>query len=164
MDIVSHGLWGGVAFGRENKNAFWLAFVFGIAPDFLSFGIFFIQRLFGSGVSFDQSGPPNPADIPAYVHMLYNFTHSLFVFTVVFLLVSFVLRKPLLIMLAWPLHIVTDIFTHSYAFFPTPFLWPVSHYMFDGMNWGQPIIFFPNLFLLACAYFWFFHYKKKWAR
>lgn len=35
MDIVSHGLWGAIAFGRRTRSSFWLSFVFGIAPDFV---------------------------------------------------------------------------------------------------------------------------------
>ena len=32
MDIVSHGLWGALAFGRKNRRSFWLAFGIGLAP------------------------------------------------------------------------------------------------------------------------------------
>ncbi len=39
MDIVSHGLWGALAFGRSSRPSFWLAFVIGFAPDLLSFGV-----------------------------------------------------------------------------------------------------------------------------
>ena len=39
MDIVSHGLWGAIAFGRKSRSSFWLAFLIGLAPDLFSFGI-----------------------------------------------------------------------------------------------------------------------------
>ena len=59
MDIVSHGLWGGLAFGRKNKKSFWLSFLFGIAPDFCSFGIFTISTILGfESKDFLSSEPP----------------------------------------------------------------------------------------------------------
>jgi hypothetical protein len=41
VDILSHGLWGAIAFGRSNRPSFWLAFTIGLAPDLLSFGILY---------------------------------------------------------------------------------------------------------------------------
>ena len=161
MDIVSHGLWGSVAFGRKNRRLFWLAFFFGIMPDLFSFGIFFIERILTGNISFEHSGPPDPALIPAYVDTLYNFTHSLVIFALVFGIVWFFCKQPFIPLLAWCFHIVLDIFTHSSAFFPTPFLWPISEYRFDGVSWGHPSIFIPNLILLALAYIWFFIRKRK---
>ena len=40
--------------------------------------------------------------------------------------------------LAWPLHILMDIFTHRREFLPTPFLWPVSTWAFPGISWAEP--------------------------
>ncbi|MFZ1626633.1 MAG: hypothetical protein WAT81_02400 [Candidatus Moraniibacteriota bacterium] len=45
MDIFSHGLYGGIAFGRRSRPRYWLAFFFGIAPDLFSFGLFFVLTL-----------------------------------------------------------------------------------------------------------------------
>jgi hypothetical protein len=39
MDILSHGLYGGVAFGRESRKKYLIAFLFGVGPDLLSFGV-----------------------------------------------------------------------------------------------------------------------------
>ncbi len=47
MDVFSHGLWGGILFGRKNKRNFLLAFLIGIAPDVFSFGPFFLVSLLG---------------------------------------------------------------------------------------------------------------------
>lgn len=162
MDIVSHGLWGGVGFGRKSKKNFWLAFFFGIAPDLFSFGIYSFSTLFG----FEEREPirpgqMNPDLIPGYVHSAYNFTHSLIIFAIIFCIVWFVRKKAPIIMLGWPLHIVTDIFTHSTSFFPTPFLWPFSSFRFDGISWGNPIIFFPNLALLIIVYIIWAIYRKR---
>jgi hypothetical protein len=162
MDIVSHGLWGGVGFGRKSKKNFWLAFFFGIAPDLFSFGIYSFSTLFGfeERVSW-KDGPPDLSSIPYYVDALYNVTHSLVVFALVFAAVWFVMKKAPIVMFGWPLHIVTDIFTHSTSFFPTPFLWPFSSYRFDGISWGNPNIFIPNLALLAIVFIIWATYRKR---
>jgi membrane-bound metal-dependent hydrolase YbcI (DUF457 family) len=99
--------------------------------------------------------------IPQYVDILYNFTHSLVIFALVFLLVWFFLKKPYWLLCAWALHILIDIPSHSLAFFPTPFLWPVSNFKIDGIGWGDPIIFFPNVALLVVLYAIFWYHKKK---
>lgn len=162
MDIISHGLWGGVLVGRKTKISFWLAFFFGVAPDLFSFGIFFIQRIFTSGFAFEhQNGHPDISSIAPYVNTLYNFTHSLVIFSVVFILVWLFFERPIYEMLAWMFHILLDIFTHSFEFFPTPFLYPLSNFKVDGIGWGHPIIFFPNLILLIIAYAWFYRNSKK---
>jgi len=154
MDIVSHGLWGGIAFGRRNKKAFAQSFFFGISPDLFSFGILTIASFLGIGPPRPDfsDGLPSPSAIPEYVHSLYDFTHSLIVFGIVFGLVWLFRKKPFLPLAAWGLHILVDIPTHSFDFFPTPFLWPVSEFRVDGISWGTPIIWYTNLALLAILY------------
>jgi hypothetical protein len=164
MDILSHGLWGSIIFGRKNRRSFWLGFLFGIAPDFLSFGIFMIARLIESltsGVWQLQSGKPDLADIPQYVHLLYDITHSFVIFAVVFGIVWFALGRPLWEMLAWPFHVFLDVFTHSTEFFPTPYLWPFAHSPIDGMPWSTPIIFSTNVFFLVVIYAVYWYRKKR---
>lgn len=161
MDVFSHGLWGGILLGRKNKKSFWTAFAFGVGPDLLSFGVFTFMTVLGLSSGPDWSGgPPDPSLIPPYVHMLYNITHSLVVFAFAFGIVWAIRRKPMFEMLAWPLHILLDIPTHSAEFFPTPFLWPVSSYHISGIPWSHPAIFVPNvvLLLLTFSYFW---WKKR---
>lgn len=162
MDIVSHGLWGGIAFGRKHRRNFWLAFFFGILPDLFSFGPFFVAVYLGLAQRphFSQE-PPDPFLIPAYVHRAYSVTHSLVVFLVAFALLWMVFGKPIWEACAWGLHIIFDIFTHSYGFFPTPFLWPVSDVKVNGWPWRMPAIFIPNVILLALLYGWFFLRQQK---
>jgi membrane-bound metal-dependent hydrolase YbcI (DUF457 family) len=165
MDIISHGLYGGVAFGRKSKISYWKAFFFGVMPDLFSFGLFFVANILtlSSGPDF-ASGPPDPATIPQYVHMLYDVTHSLVVATVVILCVWFVFKKHIIELLAWPLHILVDIPTHSSAFFPTPFLWPISDFNIDGTSWGVSYIFIPNVILLVCLYgYWYIKNRRSKA-
>ncbi len=55
-------------------------------------------------------------------------------------------------LLGWLLHILIDIPTHSYSFYPTPFLWPISQYKFDGISWGTPWFMIVNYSSLAISY------------
>ncbi len=163
MDIISHGLYGGIAFGRKSKISYWKAFFFGIMPDLFSFGIFFAMNILmlASGPDFEK-GPPDPSLIPTYVHSLYNVTHSLIVAALVIGGVWLFLKKPMIELFAWPLHILVDIPTHSTAFFPTPFVWPVSSFRIDGVSWGHPYIFFPNVIFLVILYgVWYVRRRMK---
>ena len=85
MDIVSHGLWGGAAFGRKNKKSFWVAFLLGVLPALH-------QRPLFNGIE-----PPDPSLIPSYVGQIYNLTHSLVVFAAALLILVylwfFVIKK-----------------------------------------------------------------------
>lgn len=162
MDIISHGLYGGVAFGRKSRPSYWLAFFFGVAPDLFSFGLFFVTNLLGITERPDwSSGHPAEEVIPSYIHTLYNYTHSLVIFLIIFALVWFIRKKPLYEMLGWPLHILVDIPTHSTQFFATPFLWPLSDYRVNGYSWSRPEIFIPNVILLAGLYLWFYVIRPR---
>lgn len=162
MDIISHGLWGGVATGRRSRKSYWLAFLFGIAPDLFSFGLFTPLAVLGFVHGIDwQNGPPPESSIPNFVHVLYNITHSFVIFALVFLIVWMIFKKPIYEMLAWGLHIAMDIFSHSSAFFPTPFLWPISDFHVNGIPWSHPIIFIPDLILLAVLYLWWYFSRRK---
>ena len=78
MDIVSHGLWGALAFGRKNRTSFCLAFAIGLAPDLFSFGVLWTAAMLGLSAEPDFShGTPSESTIPLYVHHLYDVTHSL---------------------------------------------------------------------------------------
>lgn len=165
MDIFSHGLWGGLAFGRKNRRSFVAAAAFGVAPDLLSFGFVFALIALGMYPRPDFSvEPPDWLAMPQYVHTLYSVTHSLVVFVGAFGLLWLYFKKPVWESLAWGLHILVDIPTHSYSFFPTPFLWPVSDVMVDGIPWASPWIFVSNVVLLAGAYLWFFVIRRRMSR
>lgn len=165
MDIVSHGLWGAIAFGRKSRSSFWLAFVIGLAPDLLSFGVLWMAVLLGLAEQPDFSfGPPPESSIPHYVHHLYNFTHSFIVFLAVFLLMWFLLKRPAWELSAWGLHVLVDVPTHSYAFFPTPILWPLFDWKFNGWQWTTSHILIPDFVLLSALYAWYLlqpHRSKK---
>jgi hypothetical protein len=156
MDILSHGLWGAIAFGRKNRPSFSLAFLVGLAPDLLSFGVLWVAATLGISAEPDFShGTPPESSIPVYVHHLYHLTHSGVVFLAVFLLVWVQMKRPVWELAAWGLHILVDIPTHSSAFFPTPVFWPLSDWHFDGWQWMTPAILVPNYLALAMLYAWY---------
>ncbi len=69
MDILSHGLWGAIAFGRKSRANFWLAFVIGLAPDLFSFGILGVAGMLGLSEtrlqSWHTTGIIDPAVCPS---------------------------------------------------------------------------------------------------
>ena len=133
MDIFAHGLWSYAVF--HNKKYVWLATLFGVLPDLLSFGILFMMNLFTGNF---HRGPPPLHTLPKWLFAAYNLTHSLVLFLVVFLIVLLITKNFYWPMLAWAIHILIDIPTHSTRFFPTPFLWPISNYAFNGISWATP--------------------------
>ena len=161
MDVFSHGLWGGVAFGRRSRHDFYLAILFGMLPDLLSFGIFTPIRI-ASIVSGQRTGDLwSTNTIPTYVHTLYSITHSLVVFIALLGILYLFARRFAVPFLAYGLHILVDIPTHSDLFFPTPFLWPLSNFTVNGIPWGEPIIYLPNIILLTAAYVWWWSSEEK---
>lgn len=163
MDIISHGLWGSLAFGRKNRRFFWWSFFFGVFPDLSSFGFYTVGTWIGLFPHPDWSSGqhPSPEAIPTFVHVLYSYSHSLIIFLAVFGLAWFFVRRPIWPLAAWGLHILVDIPTHASEFFPTPFLFPISDFHIDGVSWGHPMIFFPNAVLLIGLYaLWYL--KRKY--
>ena len=131
MDTLAHGLWSFAVFHR--KKYVWLATLFGILPDILSFGIIFAINLINGNL---RRGPPPLSSLPDWLFAAYNMTHSFIIFLAVFLLVYFITKKWFWPLAAWAIHILIDIPTHSSRFFPTPFLWPLSGYKFNGISWA----------------------------
>lgn len=161
MDVFSHGLWGGIAFGRRRKRDFWAAVLFGMLPDLISFGPFFLMALLGV-IPLRFGGPPSLDIIPQFVFFLYSVTHSLIVFALVFGAVWARRKRAYVPLAAWGLHILVDIPTHSTQFFPTPFLWPLSSVHVNGVPWSHPMIFFTDVVFLIVLYVWFFVFKGGW--
>lgn len=130
MDYLSHGLWSYIFFHRT-KFPFH-AILFGMLPDTLSWAIYFIYQIIFLG----GFGPPVIEQIPKWVFFLYGLSHSLVISTIAVIVTYFILGRLFLPMLAWPIAIIMDLLTHTKEFLPTPFLWPISNYAFDGISWG----------------------------
>ena len=77
-------------------------------------------------------------------------SHSLVVWAIVFcVLLAF--RRWWREWLAWLLHILVDFPTHSRESYPTPALWSLSDWPFNGVTWRSATILIPNFVLLAIA-------------
>lgn len=169
MDIFAHGLWTAAAAKTINKKspkhlnvlraAFW-----GIFPDLFAFTIPFVWLFWNiafNGLSFADIPHPDAGEPPAALNQfpifqlasaLYNISHSAVVFAVVFGVVYFIMRRPVWELTGWLLHIIIDIPTHSYQFYPTPFLWPLSGWKFDGFPWGTPWFLILNYTAILIVY------------
>jgi hypothetical protein len=176
MDILAHTLWtNAVARGTnalvdktnkpENKkfhiHVGWTAF-FGVFPDLFAFTIPFALRfynLFFGGTSFSnffirppvaEEGLHDGFDL---AHSLYQYSHSLIVWAVVFLLVWAFYKRPRYELLGWALHILIDIPSHALSFYPTPFLFPISDYRFPyGIQWSNQWFMIVNYSLLLVVW------------
>jgi len=154
MDFISHGLWGGIAFGRKNRRLYLWAVGISLLPDILTEGLFFVLYLLKiGGMPGWERGHPNITDYPLWSQYLYNVTHSLVIFALVFALFWIILRRPLWLLVAWGLHILIDIPMHTLALFPTPFLWPISDLRVNGIGWDSLYILGADSLLLLAAYF-----------
>src|SRR3989338_7299192 len=156
MDTLAHGLWSFAVF-HKRKYA-WLAVLFGVLPDIMSFGILLVLNLVNGNL---RRGPPPLSSIPDWLQAAYNMTHSFIIFFAVFLLVYFITKKWFWPLMAWPLHILIDIPTHSFRFFPTPFLWPLSDYKFDGISWATGWFMLLNYAALMIFFIIMAHNRSK---
>ncbi len=172
MDFISHGLWGSVLFGRSDKEAFFWSLFIGMAPDVFSFGPYIVGTWLGIFPHPDWSSGRHPEslEIPFFTHIAYDITHSLIIFLGVVFLFYYFREKMFWPLGAWGFHILLDIPFHDAKFFPTPFLWPISSYTFDGVSWGHPYIFYPNVILLILSVSFFFllpmgrkTIRKQWS-
>jgi hypothetical protein len=157
LDILAHALWTTAA-GIETRRKWKLpiqpgwAAAWGVLPDLVAFTVPAAVRIwrFATGASRsllpDGSGPSFD-----WVWGLYNGTHSAVVFTLCFGGVWLLLRKPMLEMLGWALHIGLDVFTHR-GLFAIRFLWPLSPLHFDGIRWEAPWLLAANYAALASVW------------
>ena len=180
MDIVSHGLWTGAAakalnIKKKKPLNFWAAAWWGVFPDLFAFTIPFLGLIWNlsfNGVNLaDIPGPsaaePPPSDtlwIFKLATSLYNVSHSAVIFLIVFGLVWLVLRRPVWEMSGWVLHILMDIFTHSYRFFPTPVFWPLFGWKFNGISWANPYFLAVNYAALIFVYLALWKFKNGRTR
>lgn len=182
MDILSHGLWAGAAAKLLNRTklkmrprklrtlltAFW-----GVFPDLFAFGLPMSVIIVRSILGFPNEYTPNPVDFepagdPAALFrgsasmgeiffsrlpaLLYHISHSAIVFFAVFGIVWLLRRRPTWELGGWLFHILIDIPTHSYRFYPTPFLWPLSSVKFNGFSWAEPWFMAGNYLALIIVY------------
>ena len=162
MDIFAHTLWANAVARGANKiaekksrrstgsgpdasgfhiNGGWTAF-WGVFPDLFAFSIPFFIGLYKiiSGQSLlssfrDHHNTVGGFDLASY---FYQFSHSLIIFLLVFILIWILFGRPRYELLGWVFHILIDIPSHNISFFPTPFLFPISEYRFSyGVHWSN---------------------------
>jgi hypothetical protein len=183
MDIFAHGLWTYAAAKALNKKIeskskkplrVWRAAFWGIFPDLFAFAIPFTwiawSLAFGglhiSDIPRPQEVEPptgNTYRIVLLANSLYSLSHSAIIFIAVFLLIWLMLRRPVLELGGWFLHILIDVPTHSYQFYPTPVLWPLSDWKFHGISWATPWFMILNYSALAVIYFILWRKRKAAA-
>ena len=167
MDIISHGLWTGAVakaanIKKEKPLNFWAAAWWGVFPDLFAFTIPFLGLLWN--LNLREPPPSDTLWIFKLATSLYNVSHSAVIFLIVFGLVWLVLRRPVWEMSGWVLHILMDIFTHSYRFFPTPVFWPLFGWKFNGISWANPWFLAINYAALIFVYLALWKFKNGRAR
>lgn len=182
MDIFAHALWANIAAKKGNKalrdrptlppadktkpqfSIAWATF-WGIFPDLFAFSIpsfIGIYKIIVGQLPLtafgDHHGPVAGFNL---AHNLYQYSHSLVIWVVVFFVVWAIFRRPRYELLGWGLHIMIDIFSHSLAFYPTPFLFPISAYHFPyGVAWSSKWFMITNYAALLLVW-WQTGWGKK---
>jgi hypothetical protein len=175
MDIFAHTLWASAIAKEANKvgenkkfriSVAWSGF-WGVFPDLFAFTIPFFGRfyliLFG-GASISSFAPPGFMNdgLMSLAQNLYQYSHSLVIWAFVFMLIWIFYRRPRYELLGWALHILIDIPSHTTSFFPTPFLFPLSSYVFPyGVSWGNYWYMVINYSLLLAVWGYFLLKKTK---
>lgn len=168
MDILAHTLWANagarganaLAEKKENKkfhiNVGWAAF-WGVFPDLFAFTVpsfIVIYKIIIGELSTSSIGAHHiPVAGFDLAHYLYQYSHSIVVWALVFLIVWLISKRPRYELLGWLLHILIDIPSHTLAFFPTPFLFPLSSYHFPyGLEWSNRLYMIVNYLALFAVW------------
>jgi len=188
MDIFAHGLWAGIGSKIANDSSalnsrniklktFWTMF-WGVFPDLFAFTIPFVWlfwNLATGGIKVgdwphpDATEPTSHDRWPVFnlASELYNYSHSLAVFALIVILVIIVRRtiksKNIIpwAMSGWLLHILIDVPSHSYKFYPTPVFYPLSNWKFDGMSWADARFMIVNYSALLLVGIWLYAKNKR---
>ena len=167
MDIIAHSLWAaaGVTAARKSANVqirLWRTVWWAKFPDLLAFGPPVAVGLWllltgGADARAMRAGRLPHLNLGV---QLYPLGHSLITFLLVFAVASLLARRVVLELLGWLSHILIDIFTHSYRYYATRFLWPVSDIRFNGLPWWTPWFWCSTYVALAIVYFVL--WRKGW--
>jgi hypothetical protein len=167
MEIVAHGLWAAAAAVATNRcklanpriawTVWWAAF-----PEVLAFGPSFAVGLWLRLSGALESGTAHGGQLP-HVHLglpLYPMGHTFLAFLLVFVIAAILARRVVVELLGWLLHILIDIPTHSFSYYATRFLWPLSDFRIDGIAWWTPWFWISTYAALAAVYF--LMWRKGW--
>lgn len=148
--------------------------LWGVFPDVFAFGVPFAVIVWSVAFGDAQFGDFRPPHIGEPMNnealqmfrlssALYNVSHSLIIFSAVFFGAWAYFKQVRLELLGWLLHILIDIPTHTYAFFPTPIFWPILDWKFDGFYWGQMWFLIVDVLLLLLVYGVLWHRRERRA-
>ena len=154
MDLISHALINNLIFKDIPFKTRWWAIVFGVLPDLVSFSATYKLEFFKKVLFFKKI----PHDfIPPLVFKIYQVTHSLVIWAVVFGIFWLLGWRTLAVMFSgWAIHIVIDIFTHSAKSFPTKIFWPFSHWYYSGFTWSSMRFLMIEYMIIAVLYALFY--------
>lgn len=172
MDVFAHTIWANALAQKLNEkrerskkeliSVAWTSF-WGVFPDLFaftaSFLIIILNILKGNSfaVEFSEHGGPS-----SLAYTLYNYSHSIVIWAIVFTVVWIFFKKPKLVLLGWLLHIIIDIPSHSINFYPTPFLWPISDYKFPhGVSWANLWFMIINYTAMLVVFLYFIIKKER---
>ncbi len=151
MDFFAHLFWTAILF--RGQGPLWIPIAFAAIPDVFSWGMYLFHRILTGKFKFEK---PNLQAVPRWVWSLYGISHSIFVSGSMFLVISIMVGKVYIPSLAWLVHILFDIPTHSRQFLPTPFLWPISKWKFPGFSWGRRWFIILNWTIIALLMIYLF--------
>jgi hypothetical protein len=167
MEIVAHGLLAAAA--TISARSRWKARLslgwtiwWAVFPDVLAFGPTFAAGLwlrFRGGL---ETGGAHGGHLP-HVHLglpLYPFAHSAVMFLMVFAITTILARRIVWPLFGWLLHILIDIPTHSFSYYATRFLWPISEFRIDGIAWWTRWFWVSTYVALAAVYL--LMWRKGW--
>ena len=170
MDIFAHALWTNILARAAKRRADnreklvlkigWATF-WGVFPDLfaftISFGVGIYGWIVGSGFMYGRS-----TIATGLAPTLYQYSHSLVIWLVVFCIISIIYKRPRWELFGWALHILIDIPSHAGGFYLTPFLFPISDYKFtQGISWAHPVFMITNYSLLLIVWGGLLIYKWK---
>jgi hypothetical protein len=168
MDILSHALWAGAALvalaprQRPRRKLVTWTVALAVLPDLMHALPVSAWALWHASLSdwwlyataSPGQEPPMPDMVRMVAHHLHCTFHSGIVAAVVTGLVWAWWRTFWLPLLGWWSHIVIDVFTHSAEYFPSPVIYPLSYWGFDGIAWNEPGFLVLNYAALAVAWWW----------
>ena len=178
----------GINLKRKKPVNVWLMAFWGAFPDLFAFTIPFVWLFFNltsGNASLSDIHRPAGAEpenrllfgngntsqaqssIAYLTSVLYDISHSLVIFLLIFgltVIARKMLKKENAVpweMGGWLLHIIMDIPTHSYAFYPTPVFWPIGGWKFQGYPWAHPLFIAMDYSAIAVVYLVLRYLKKR---
>ncbi len=157
MDILAHGLWATLIFKNAPPTTRTVGIALSLAPDLIAFvpnAVYsVITNNYKMWFKVSEDTVENMANrVPPWVYRIYDVTHSIPLWIIGFSIAWAIMGSVPWAAFGWLLHIIVDIPTHSRKFFPTPFLWPLSSYKFDGYNWEAKWYMIANYVVLLAFY------------